>query len=435
MEIGKFQRELFKRIEGLIKSNFPNVVALIRFYYLHLKYDIMKSLIRLIYSHRRKKSEHRKVLTFCLGGLGDYVLATPFYRNLKMAIPDCKIDAIVFMYIEELLEKNFPLIDRIIPYPINARYMGPFMAWRFFRDLYIENYDYYFCIADYTYSPKIPHNIYGAVIGYVADIPERIGIFRLRDTGLITMEKRLIEKRPLYTRYSFDKMGLHGSETHAVYQHLHLLKLIGVKPSNHDLVLYNDPISDEEINQYLEGFAGENDLVVVLATTSASLLKQWSFRKFAELADRLASDFGAKIVIASSSGEKIGELIKILMNNQCVSFSGDNALSLPQYVSLAKRSHVCIGNDSGPTHIAIAVSTPAVMLFGPSPVNFSRPLDEKRNRIIEARNFSCSTIHNNKETDQLEASSIDLISVNAVYEAFVSILRQEYPQLCCNKEL
>jgi hypothetical protein len=219
MQKDKFNTGKEKPLTGrvdILKRKYYAILRLLRFYGLLLKYYTIRSLVRFIYNEKRGIRTNETVLTFCVGGIGDIVLATPFYESLKKARPDCMIDVIVPQTITKLLERNFPLIDTIIPFPVNANYMKLSLAWRFFRELYLKKYNSYFCVADYTYPPRVPYNLFGSVVGYVADIPERIGIYRQHNAGLIPFEKKVIahifEKKSLYTRYGLFAHGMHVQE-------------------------------------------------------------------------------------------------------------------------------------------------------------------------------------------------------------------------------
>jgi heptosyltransferase-1 len=413
--------------KSMLKKRYKALMGWLRVYCLLLRYNVLRSLIRAVYSRRRKMPSDDKVLTFCFGGIGDVVMSTPFYDNLKSARPGCSIDVVTPIWAAELLEKNCPVIDKAIPYPVNARYMSLAMEWRFFSKLYLESYGTYFCVADYSYPPRIPHNLFGSVVGYVSDIPERIGIYRQHNTEIMPMEKGLIDrafnKRALFTRHGFQS---HGSQM--IHEHFRLLELLGIEPEILEPSLHSDPECDKEINRRLKGFASDEDLVVLFNPTSACRYKQWPIGKTAELANRLVRDIDARVVVSGSSGEKSGEILRILMDGNCLDFSGDTALSLPQYVSLAKRSNVCIGLDSGATHIAVALSTPVIMLFGPSPASLFKPLDERRNRVIETPEHPCGLSYCAANSCHMERFCMDYISVDTVYDAFLSIMRQHYPR-------
>ena len=93
--------------------------------------------------------------------------------------------------------------------------------------------------------------------------------------------------------------------------------------------------------------------------------KIWPAERFAKVADRLIDKYGIKAVIVGSDEKrdtKCAESMIKRMSNKAVSFAGK--LSISELASCLKKAAVFITNDSGPVHIACAVGTPAVVIFG-----------------------------------------------------------------------
>jgi heptosyltransferase-3 len=103
--------------------------------------------------------------------------------------------------------------------------------------------------------------------------------------------------------------------------------------------------------------------------------KQWTEEGFADISSWLVSE-GFQVVFVGSSNEsgKIGGITSI-MKNHAYNLAGE--LSLGELTALFEISSLYIGNDSGPMHLAAAVNTPVVALFGPAGENRWGPLSEK----------------------------------------------------------
>ena len=93
------------------------------------------------------------------------------------------------------------------------------------------------------------------------------------------------------------------------------------------------------------------------------------------MADHLAGRYGAGVLlVGSEEDEELAEEIRRAVHHPVTDLTG--RLGLRQTAAVLQASHLFIGNDSGPTHMAEAVGTPVVAIFGPTdPVNF-RPLLE-----------------------------------------------------------
>ncbi|HSC28840.1 MAG TPA: glycosyltransferase family 9 protein [Vicinamibacterales bacterium] len=95
-------------------------------------------------------------------------------------------------------------------------------------------------------------------------------------------------------------------------------------------------------------------------------VKQWEPEKFAEVAQRLAVERGATIVLTGSTADRalVGGIKKTIPARQVIDVSGEADLLL--LAALLERLDLLITGDTGPMHLAAAVSTPIVAVFGPS---------------------------------------------------------------------
>ncbi len=101
--------------------------------------------------------------------------------------------------------------------------------------------------------------------------------------------------------------------------------------------------------------------------------RRWSQKKFAAVGDALSERYHAKIVLTGSKDEAaLTEEVVSLMKCKAVSLAG--ALTIKQTASLAKRCRLFISNDSGVAHVAAAVKTPLIVLFGPTNKSKTSPL-------------------------------------------------------------
>ena len=93
--------------------------------------------------------------------------------------------------------------------------------------------------------------------------------------------------------------------------------------------------------------------------------KQWAARNFARVAEDLSSRGFDVIAIAAPDEARV---IDELAENSSVRINAFTDLSLPEVAALAARSRIFVGNDSGVAHIAAALRTPSVVIFGSSNV-------------------------------------------------------------------
>ncbi|MCE9535820.1 MAG: glycosyltransferase family 9 protein, partial [Nitrospirae bacterium] len=105
--------------------------------------------------------------------------------------------------------------------------------------------------------------------------------------------------------------------------------------------------------------------IAILQPAARYWFKAWPYERFAELADRLASDYGCQVLIGGSrEDEALAQRIQAAAKSRPISMAGQ--ATLKEFAAIAQCAALFVGNDSGAMHIAAAVGTPMVTLFGPS---------------------------------------------------------------------
>ncbi len=132
-----------------------------------------------------------------------------------------------------------------------------------------------------------------------------------------------------------------------------------------------------------EEVAGKIDMsipYVVAAPFSKQDNKNWPIEKLTEFFRKLYEQSGLRLVLAGGKDdiEKCGQLVESLGEN-CLSIAGE--LTLDQSAWLIHKAQFFFGPDSGPAHLATAVDTPAVVLYGPADYKRWRTADAAAQRI------------------------------------------------------
>jgi ADP-heptose:LPS heptosyltransferase len=122
-----------------------------------------------------------------------------------------------------------------------------------------------------------------------------------------------------------------------------------------------DPTHEREAEKALEG-TGER--YAILNPGGGWPTKLWSPKRFGELADQVWGNLGLHSLITYGPGEI--ELAERVLASSHSGKARAVSLSLKGFYALARRAHVYVGGDTGPTHIAVAAGTPVVGLFGPT---------------------------------------------------------------------
>ena len=269
--------------------------------------------------------------------LGDVVLTTPLLSAL--AARQGPVDVVTTPIAAPLLETH-PAVRRVIPYDKrgNDRGWGGLRAMA--RRLAGERYE----------RAYLPHrSIRSAALAFLARIPARIGF---SGSGSF-----------LYTEVRRKPAEGHESDR--------LLALADVRSEAYPPQLLPTPEDRRVVAELLSGAAiGPSDQIVALAPGSIWGSKRWPY--YPELAARLGERAGVAVVVVGGEDD-------VALGDQIVSAirpSGRRAvnacgrLTLRQSAALIGRASALVTNDSAPLHLATAMNTPVVALFGPTLTEF-----------------------------------------------------------------
>lgn len=277
------------------------------------------------------------------GGLGDLLLSTPVFHNLKAEFPHAKITAMVKKSFVDVLSGN-QKIDNIIPIPPDMS--EGFSRFGEQRKMILK--------GKYDMAIVLWSTAREAYLTYLSGIPIRVG-----------QAGRLL--------YSF--MFTHGVtrrsdkgdvESHWVENQLDFVRILGIDPRDKS-VFFHVPESAEEFTDKLlkEEGVNENDFLIGFHSTKGITVDgtRWPVKKFASYAQKLAKKFDAKVVFTGTPSER--DLVEEIRDHvSAPSFSVAGRTNIKQIGALIKRCKLFVCPDSGPMHIASAVKTPVVGIYG-----------------------------------------------------------------------
>ncbi len=149
--------------------------------------------------------------------------------------------------------------------------------------------------------------------------------------------------------------------------------------------------------------------------------KRWPIRHFAALADHLAEDMDALVVVTGAPNEApLAHDIALYARYPLLNVSGQT--SLPQLVALLAESDVLVTGDSGPMHIACAVETPVVVMHGPTDPALSGPTAP--DAIVLRHTLWCSPCYDASATAECRFGNPICMKAIAPHTVFAAIHRQ-----------
>jgi lipopolysaccharide heptosyltransferase II len=285
-----------------------------------------------------KKDEFKRILVARTDRIGDVLLSTPVLEALRKNYPSAYIAMMVSPYAKDIIEGN-PYLDEVIIYDKDARHKSWFNSMKFSRRLAKKKFD----LGLILHPTNRVH-----LVTFFAGIPKRIGYDR--KSGFLLTERIKHTKQ-------------HG-EKHELEYNLDLLRHIGIEPKDKKLYMPIRPDSEKWAEDLFrrEGVKDSDKLLAIHPGASCPS-KVWPQERFAEVAVALAKKHGFKIlVVAGPKDVSLADSVAGRIKPAAINLAGRTSVS--QLASVLKRCRLFISNDSGPVHLASAVGTPVISIFG-----------------------------------------------------------------------
>lgn len=275
------------------------------------------------------------ILILRLSSLGDILHALPALKDLRAAFPNSKIDWLVSEK-HRFLVSAVGGIDTVHVFEKRALSLP-----RLIRDLRRQRYD--FCI-DFQGLLKT------AALGWMSGAQNRFGFSR-----------DLVREFPAHWFYH-RTLSKPAEPLHVLELNRRLAALAGATPVS-DAPDFSVPENDRLL---VESLLRKEELksFAVINPGGGWPTKRWSLLKYADLADRITAGLGLPVAITTGPGEE--PYYRAIADACRTSIPRHFPVSFLQLIPLYRKAHLVIGGDTGPFHLACALGTPVVGIFGPT---------------------------------------------------------------------
>jgi heptosyltransferase-1 len=325
----------------------------------------------------------QRVLVVRLGALGDVVNALVFAAALREAAPSMQLGWVVHPLAAPLVEGH-PHVSRV---HVWRRGGGPGEFLRLVRELRRERYE---LAVDLQRIQK------SALLARLSGAPRVLGFDRAR-----TKEMSWI--------WTTERPAGAVGEAHRVEQYLELARHLGCAARAAERVLPRDSGAERWAADLLAELGGAPVLVNLGASKPAN---RWPSERFGELARALQQELA--VPVCFTGGPSDIATSRALSANAGGIRDLVGKTTLPELVALARRARLFIGCDTGPMHIAAAVGTPVVALFGPADPARTGPYGAQH-RVVRVPP-ACAPCHR-KTCNQARHACMEDISVSSVLAA------------------
>jgi lipopolysaccharide heptosyltransferase II len=367
--------------------------------YLQKKYLMRRLLDK---PKRQVKFENASKFVFVqMDSIGDVIMTQPAWSALKEAVPDAKIDLICRSHVAPLFIED-PSINRIFTIETHRYRSWLPKDFRIIKAIWKEGeYD---IIIDCTENPLT------AGICAMPSAPFSLGL--KRSSGFPYLGVPLSE--------AYDHSFVYPTDEHSRDV---LFRLVSPWPDTRRAkkapLLYLSDSKMQEARDYLEKRGLINAPFVVFHPGAKWPPRRWPLGHWRVLVKKLRSELGYPVLLLGGiSDNQILQYIWGDSNDPSLRLlvSEDIALS----AAVIKRAHLCVCHDSGAMHIAAAVGTPSVALFGPMNPQKTAPLPEEgchplynpmfcspctqyysRNRCRRGINFCLHAIHPDRVIEEI----------------------------------
>lgn len=278
-----------------------------------------------------------------LSSIGDVVHALPVASALKRRHPSLRISWAVERWTAPLVTGH-PAIDRVVVFPSMMQWPAqPGAWWRDMRgavqSLRQETYDAALDLQGLAKS---------AIVSRLSRAPVRLARAGQREGASLVSTSIPLPTEPI----------------HAVDEYLLVAKALGAPVDPVEFGLSAPADARASVSRLLEGHGIPPDRrVIVINPSAAQPWKQWDSARWSEVIDRLA-DAGSVVVIGSAAQVQAHQDIVTRTRRRPVDVTGQTTLA--QVLALLQRAVLHLAPDTGTVHMAVALGTPVLAIYGPT---------------------------------------------------------------------
>ncbi len=334
-----------------------------------------------------------RVVVWKLSALGDVILSTPSLRAIRAQHPDSHVALVVGRGAYDVVARC-PYVNEIIVDSGSGGWAALQKRWALIRRLRTEGFDR---------SIDLQNSRWTHAAAWLSGIGVRVGYNR--KLGFLLTQRVRLPKQPMAP----------------VAHQGHLLEQAGVRMADERLELWLSDREVRNVDALLNGKLRSDAKGIVGLHPGGSgrwKTKRWDLERWAQLGDGLMQR-QIQVVITGGPDERdlSAHLAQLMVSNPLVLIGQTAILDLAE---LIRRFHVFVAHDSSPLHLAAAVGTPTVALFGPTdprrhvPPSFSGKILKKDVFCSPCYSPTCRTVTH---------ACMKRIEVDEVLESVLNLLQ------------
>ena len=291
----------------------------------------------------------RKILVREVNWVGDAVLTLPALAALDRRFPRAEIAVLAKPWAAGLFAGQ-SAVDRIVEYQAEGSHRGLRGRWELARELAQERFDL---------AVLFPNSLDAVIVPWLARVPRRVG-YRTDGRGLLLTQVVARSGR--------------SAERHQVFRYLDLVRSLGADGEAIPRLAVGVE-AGREADRLLQDLGVETGEACVAVNPGSvyGSAKRWPAERFAAVADALAESYRARVLLIGSAKERdVLEAVAGRMRRPPIRLGGRTDLAT--LAAVLKRARLLLSNDTGAMHVAAAVGTPVLAVFGPTDADATGPL-------------------------------------------------------------
>lgn len=318
-----------------------------------------------------------RILITRLSAIGDCIHTLPLAITLKQAFPTAHVAWAIGEGAHSLLRNHSAIDEWIVVSNSALRSIG---GWREIARLLRES-KFDLCLDPQSLTKS-------ALLGWLSGAKRRIGFGRPRGRELAPW---------------LHSENIVSKSRHVVDCYLDLVRPLGIRLSTSEAIRFKIP-TDPKADQFAIEFLRENRMrrCVVLNPGAGWESKRWPIGCFAALAKQLRGELGLRSLITWAGAHERD------MAKELAFAAGDSAVvapetSLKELASLSRQAAIFVAGDTGPIHLAAAVGTSCVGLYGPTDAAVCGPYGPQH-LVVQKRieNLGSKRKHQSKIADSMK---------------------------------
>jgi len=364
--------------------------------------------LRDLYPSGWRKEPHRRILIVKFWGIGNIIRSSPAFRAIRGKFPGANVTFVTLSQNRGIYEES-GLFDEVFYLNLSSLRAFLFDVIKMFFVLRRKNFDLVLNLEPWANFAEIVSFYVGVRMRVGFTAPNRRSLFNVK---VPFVEDEHISRSFFRILYPF---GVRMPDD---------LTPLPVSLLNKD----RDYIKNLLLNEGVE----EGDFVAAINVNASEVAdaRMWMPERYAELNDRLAENLKAKtIFIGALNEQKRVQGVIDRTKHKGINLAGRT--NLKQAIAALERAQIFITNDSGPMHLAMAMQTPTVALFGPESPKRYGPLSDLHYAIF--KDYDCSPCISFKSAKKIRckngAKCIADITVDEVYNGVELLLARRQKNL------